>query len=372
MNTVTLSKEFISQIVNASRYASLMNAVNKDTKKIVFSFKKDDDSYLYYTSSSVFGKVQLGVADVNDDFNYELDFDKFLHIINSTTDSITMTFSESQCKITSDKLEVDILCWKIEDNDTILSIFSEKDFNSYTDQIELSQDLSIGLSLVNKLIGNSKNNAVALFKNKIMYADRVQIYQKSVDLNQSNLDDKAGLVLHKNVFTSLTDLLKINKNDTSTVSFKKKSGDTNSFLISDSISKIVVSNSQAAIGLPEDDDLKRIEGEVLSFELDQSVIIELLDFFSGFFVGTSWKPLTFVNKDGKLHIQYCVPSVTNVYREVTDLAPDSKWDKFVIDADSLANYVKNQSGLYSFLIEEDKQGVTIQSPYDKIIFSKLV
>ena len=128
MNTVQLSQEFISQIINASRYTSLMTAINKDTKKIVLSFKKDQDSYLYYTSTITFGKIQLGVTEASGDFNYEVDFDKFLHIISNSKDSIKMSFNDSQCKVEADKLEVDILCWKIEDNDTILSMFPDKDW----------------------------------------------------------------------------------------------------------------------------------------------------------------------------------------------------------------------------------------------------
>jgi len=368
-----MSKEFLGSVMNASRYVGLLNNVNlKDSKKIIFSFKKDADSYIYYSSVPAFGKINLGTTDCSDNFNYEVDFEKFMHLINSSKDdSIKIEFNGSQCKITSAESVVDILCWKIEDNDTFLSMFNDKDFKLFSKKIETEESLVNGLNMIHKLIGSSQNNAASLFKDKIMYADRSQIYQRPINLSSSDLPAD-GLVLHKNVFFVLIELFKINKNDHSLISFFRKITDNNSFLLSDSIATIVLSNASASIALPDDDDLKDIASKVESFTLNQADIVELLDFFSGFFVGNSWKPLTFINENKKLKIQYSVPSVTNVFREVGDLTADSTWTRFVIDASTLSNYVKNLNTDYVFLVEEDMKGINIRSAVDEIIFGKML
>lgn len=368
-----LTQEFLDNIISVNRYVSVINGVNLESKKIIFVFKKEGASYLYYVSNGIFAKAQLAEAVVDVDENYEVDYDKFLHLVNNTSGAVTVEVTDSTMKVTTDVAVVDLLCTKVSDTDAIMDTVNSNDETLYSDNVELNENTVLGMAMTNSLISQSKNNAGALFEDKVMYSDRSQIYQKFLpeNINVGLLPDD-GLILHKNLFVLLTNLFKFNKSDLSAVSLAKKPKKVDSFLIKDNNVTIFISNSQAEVSLPTEDDLENIKPEFHSFTLSKEALDELINFFSGFFIGNSWKPLTFVNNDEELEIQYSVPSVTNISRKVGSLNPGSTWTKFVIDSDSLKNFVSKLSNEFEFYVEEDKLGVLIKNGSDNIIFAKLV
>jgi len=368
----TLNQTFLDNIVSINRYVSVINSVNLDRKKIVFLFKKEGDSLIYYISNGLFAKASLGSLTCDENSNYEVDYEKFLHLVQNSTGDLTIEVTDSTMKVTTDVAVVDLLCSKIEDNDPTMDTLNVFKSADYSENISLSENVISGMAMTNSLIALSKNNAGAIFEDKIMYSDRSQIYTKDlvVKSNVGLCDD--GLVLHKNIFSVLTSFFKFNKTDLTQVILKKKPKKSDSFVISDNSVELFISNAQAEVSLPTEDDLKSIRPSHHSFSLSKEAIDELVSFFSGFFVGNSWKPLTFVNNNNELEIQYSVPSVTNISRKVGPLNLGSTWTKFVIDSDSIKNFVSKLQGDFEFYVEEKKLGVLVKNVNDNIIFAKLV
>jgi hypothetical protein len=368
-----LSQDFLSNIISVNRYVSAINGINLDSKKIIFSFKKVGASYLYYISNGIFAKAELAEAVVDSDENYEVDYDKFLHLVNNTSGGVAIEVVDSTMKVTTDVAVVDLLCTSISETDAMMDLVSSNDESLYSDVVQLNESTIAGMAMTNSLISQSKNNAGALFEDKVMYSDRSQIYHKELsEESNSGLLPDDGLVLHKNIFVILTNLFKFNKLNLASVSLAKKPKKVDSFVIKDDKVTIFISNSQAEVSLPTDADLENIRPLFHSFSLSKEVLDELINFFSGFFIGNSWKPLTFVNNNEELEIQYSVPSVTNISRKVGSLNPGSSWTKFVIDSDSLKNFVSKLANEFEFYVEEDKLGVLIKNGNDNIIFAKLV
>ena len=372
----TLSKEFLVNFVNVTRYVSLVDSVNQDSKKIIFTLNKDSESTLSYVSSSLVAKIGLGSIVTDRSTSFEIDFDKFNHLVTSTVTStsngLILEFEDSSVKATSDVAVVDLLCTLLDEKDSLIETSNSADSDKFSDTILLNEDAINGMILTNSLISLSKNNAGAVFTDRVMYADRSQIYTKTVDLKiNSKTIPGDGLILHKNILNLLIGLFKINRADLSQVVIKKQPKSQDSFMISDNQVSVLISNSQASVSLPTDDDLEGIRPAVPSFKLSQIEILDLISFFSGFFVGNSWKPLTFLNNNGKLEIHYTVPSVTNISRKVCDLEKDSDWTSFVIDADNLKNFVSKIADEFVFMVEEEKSGILVQSNSDSVVFAKL-
>jgi len=368
----TLNQTFLDSVISINRYVSVINGVNLDRKKIVFLFKKSGDSSLYYISNGLFAKASLGSLSCDEDANYEVDYEKFLHLVQNSNGDLVIEVTDSTMKVTTDVAIVDLLCSKIEEKDPTMDIVNVFKVSDYSENISLSENVIAGMAMTNSLIALSKNNAGSIFDNKVMYSDRSQIYTKDL-VTKSNVgicDD--GLILHKNIFSVLTNFFKFNKNDLTQVLLKKKPKTSDSFVISDNSMELFISNAQAEVSLPTEDDLKSICPTHHSFSLSKEALDELVAFFSGFFVGNSWKPLTFVNKDGELEVEYSVPSVTNISRKVGPLNPGSAWTKFVIDSDSIKNFVSKLQGEFEFYVEEKKIGILVKNGTDNIVFAKLV
>ena len=104
---------FLDNILTVNRYISVVDSINSEAKRVILSIKKDQDSYIYYSGSSVLLKGNLGRLEVTDSINLDLDYQKFIHLISSTDCDLEASLEKDKLSITADSVKADLLCQTI-------------------------------------------------------------------------------------------------------------------------------------------------------------------------------------------------------------------------------------------------------------------
>lgn len=232
---------------------------------------------------------------------------------------------------------------------------------------ELLNAFSIAAAMFSSV---GRNNAVAVRRSYVMYADRSIVLKamlaEPLDISVDTIE------LHKFTLSTIIAAQKSNpffqfSSDYSTLAWSD--GNTTSF---------VLATEAIEIAIPSDDDIANIvptDGAVLV--VDHRALQQGLNFFNGFYEATVWKPITFkIAATGEALLYYKHPS-TEISKSL--MASGTAPGEFIVASETIAKLVSKSVELstdnipVTFIYDDDAPGVSckIGSLYD-VILAKLV
>lgn len=211
-------------------------------------------------------------------------------------------------------------------------------------QLQLSPEFMTFSKKAMSFMGvNIKNNSIAVYPDHLIYADRTIIYRENGTANYGNskLD---FFSLHKNVlslfeFLEQTDVVYYDE-ATRTVCWEHPYVKNFRFII-----MVETCN----ISIPSDSDLEAITPDALRrtrLGIKVSKLKEAIEFFSGMYEASIWKPITFEWTDQKiLNLKYQHPTtdinkVLDVEEIIEQTQPEIENAEFILISDALKTTIE--------------------------------
>ena len=173
--------------------------------------------------------------------------------------------------------------------------------NSYPFHLTLTDDVMDDLSLASGLfISQSDVNSIGLGKKGVIYADRATILRTKFnnpidDVFFTNLNEDEEYVYIHEYLIGLFQLLKRTNPE---VSFNPS---YDSFYWTDGVSEIILAQEFRELSIPTQEEINSIipKNKDSYFEVSLEELKNALDFFTGFYEDSAWKPLTFTSVANK-------------------------------------------------------------------------
>ena len=226
---------------------------------------------------------------------------------NTTNDKITFSanfYDENSVEITS-----------------LTSFFVEKEplFSTKITTLQISPALLDFAFITNSYMSTiNKNNAILIDKEKLVYSDRIIVVKRYIEALTSTVLDEVKI--HRFILGFMDFVI----NDSPEL---KISQDGNFVYWQSSIDsdfKAILVIDPCIISTPEDEDIASIipeNSEEQIIECSPTDLIESIDFFTGLFEASIWKPITFTwskeNGGDKVRLTYKHPS-TEIQKDLTN------------------------------------------------------
>lgn len=236
--------------------------------------------------------------------------------------------------------------------------------------IGLTEELIAAISITTSMFSSvGRNNAIALFKNHVMYSDRSIVLKAKLEDTLPLSDEK--VILHRFTAGVLPFLFKehpvIQFVDDFEILFWDDGGGTSLVLVSE----------PCEISLPTNEELQAISpGENSGvLEVPHTNLQMCLNFFNGFYEASVWKPITFqisANKEASLYYRHPTTEITKALAN-----PGDKDGEFIVGSETLMKLVNKavdtlDEGTVIFRYDDEAPGVScnIASLYE-VVFAKL-
>lgn len=357
--TTTISQEGIEKLSKYGRmYSFLMSSFTK-----TYAVFEDDTAVLYFKGNKSVVSISVDLEQsIPVSRRVTLDIQKFLSAAKKVSGSgnLVLTFNDSpptmrlSSDTTNDKITLSV-SYLEEDNAEILAVTTFHDSNADKfdsgSAVNVTQDLLDFIHISSTYMSTiNKNNSIAVYNEKLIYADRTIVLQLNTKVLEADITDEP-ILLHKFVL-GFVELV---------------AGDTASFVVSEDRSMIkwqsednenfwgVIAIDPCNIAIPDQSDIDGIVPEEDHQEvavIKPSRFIEAIDFFNGLFEASVWKPITFFwnynNGDQKIKLTYQHPS-TEVEKDLIvdefqgNLENFSETASFILISDSVRTLLSRLS-----------------------------
>lgn len=327
--TLTLSASSIERLNrNARLFSYIMTSFTKTYCKV-----QQDSLVLYFKGpkSLMSFRVQLEEA-CTQNACFSIDINKLLSAIRKLMvagQTLRMTVSDSPATITmysnttNDKISfsANFFDEKSAEITSLTSFFADKEplFSTNPSTLQITSALLDFASITGAYMSTiNKNNAIVIDKEKFLYADRTIVVKRYAEAFDSHvLND---VKIHKFILGFMEFVI----NDSPTLLISQ---DGNFVYWESSIDnnfKAILVIDPCVIGIPSDSDIAAISPEPSdrqTIECAPSSLIDSIEFFSGLFEASIWKPVTFnwTNDNGaqKVQLSYKHPS-TEILKDLAD------------------------------------------------------
>lgn len=367
-------------------YSTLSNVFTKTY------FKVETDAFCFYLRGAK-GLLQttIPVDYSGDTYYFSIDYMKWVTSLQKFEDCEKVHFELGDNLLrlsvegTSDVINLGISSFDETSSEaSIMNTFiSTKGTEIYNvgNELVLNNEILDAFSLTDNLFcAQGKVNSIGLSKNRIMYSDRSAVLRVSLsedlddNLFKSLEEGEDYIYIHSFTLKLFQQFAKFNP----LVFF-----DTSYELIywSDDDTEIIIASEEKEVALPDDEQWNAIkpENQDSSFTTTLGILKEGLSFFTGFYAGTAWKPITFDIEAGKeIVLNYKHPT-TEIKKSLADVT--GTYDgRFMLDSDTLGKIVAKVSDHYkednveiTFNYDDDAPGIycSINNGDYEAVLSKL-
>jgi hypothetical protein len=318
--TIKLSAETVKTILDRSKiFSALQTQVSKyyctvtADKKLKVIIKNGSRS-LFETSFSIES------SDIKELY-FSVDFDKFLNALKKMPGDVDISIDEKNFTVVStvsgDRVTLTITIFDATSSEVdLLNTFFESKSKIFKEGYEFTYNpfCHYFFNVAQFFMNGIKNNSVALYKNKLLYSDRsiiVSVDFPGEDFIAELKDDY--ITVHKYIMNFMSLVFKYNglftfSKDKNFVSWK-----------ADDDFKAILAIENCIITIPTEDDIKNIAPDSDDhYEFDDEPFMNAIDFFSGFYDSSIWKPIyiTFpkfnTGKDQEVKFFYKQPMVAEI------------------------------------------------------------
>ena len=351
--TTTISREGLEKLTKYTRmYSYLMSSF----AKTYVAFNEDDATF-YFKGNKSLVSISVPLEHSNPEICYiSVDISKFLSAAKKVagSDSLNLTLNASTLKlssnVTNDKITLSVVTYADTEDEisTITSFYANREArfeNGAT--INVTEDFRNFISIASTYMSTiNKNNSVAIFNDKMMYADRTIVLSLATKVLEDDIADEP-ILMHKFILNFIEFV----------------AGDTPAFIIDEQRETIlwksaeddnfwaILSIDPCSIAIPQQADIDMITPEDTKQQtviIKPSRMMEAIDFFNGLFEASVWKPITFFwnynNADQKIKLTYHHPS-TEVEKDliceefVGNLEQFNDTASFILISDSIRTLV---------------------------------
>jgi len=287
---------------NSRMFSYLMTSFTK-----TYGIIQNDKMSLYFKGNkSVVSLVLPLETPVTEAVYFSIDINKFLSAakkigdtmplklyINTTPPQILMTSDA-----TNDKISFSATFYEADSAEilSLLSFYADRELSFTNGEIFTASPAFLDFShIASTYMGAiNKNNSIALFQDRLVYADRTVIVRMKETVWQKSFgtDVNEYRLLHKFILGFIDFVALDNPNFTLS--------ENHEFIrwtsANDPDFWAILAIDPCVISIPEQDDLNAITPEdtyVQSIFVKPSRLAEAIDFFSGLFEASVWKPITF-------------------------------------------------------------------------------
>lgn len=353
-----LTSEHLAVLQNKAKLNSFFN--NTLTKTF---FKVSNTQFiLFQRGTSGAFSITLDITNSNlkdnEKLYYSVDYSKWNNAlakfsnfseINITVKKNMLTLSTSG---TSDVINLGIISYDIDSSEAILiDSFIDNRKNDLIDEdttLVLTEELLENFQLADSLFSaQGKNNSIGLSENEVIYSDRsvvLKIHLLDTLPNSlfKNLRGEDYIFIHT-FFLKMFSLL---SKTSDTVQFSR---DYETIYWEDDNSKLLISSESREVALPTQDQWEAIKpvDENSSFTISLASLSEGLNFFTGFYEETAWKPLTFdINKNSVvLYYRHPTTEISKALGDV-DLLSTTE-ESFMISSEILGKIINKVGNRFS-------------------------
>lgn len=283
-----------------------------------------------------------------------------LKLVVKDADSSTLTLTTGRDKIAlphkvlDDSLVVDIddRQASLEDASAIIGL----DWSNIPDKKDFLSSLTYGLRFVSP--DETKNNALAIYADKLIVNDRRHVFVKRFASNLTGVVDM--IPVHKKIAKILT--IAAAFDDTMTFTLGGVGNAT--FYFHSKNLRGRFNNAISNVAPPNENDLVKLTPTAVAFGLDTQNLLQTSTFFSGLYSSTTttsdWNPITWMSKAGGDKIKLMLKdsgaigyNSCSVERELTVSGSTPDMDVTIIN-DSLKAFLS--------LVESSEKEISIQTP----------
>lgn len=313
---------------------------------------------------------------------FSVDFNKWQIALQKFegSSSIVLEFTPNLLKITSpdssDVINLGVLYFK-EDSpeaivlDNFLTSKREEIFNQH--RLTFTPEVVDALNFADSLFTSSTSqaNSVGLGQQDVIYSDRSAVLKISLkdSLPSELFTDSDYIYIHSTTIKLLNYL-------TPTSNEFLFNSDFGTFYWEDFNSAIYMVSSDRKIALPSDEEFQAIlpQGNGY-FSTKLASLKQGLDFFTGFYEGSMWKPITFKAEKGKevlLHYHHPTAEIT----KELDGVEGTEDGIFTVDSETLRKIItklllNDPEATLKVSYDEDGPGVLLEAPSCLALVSKL-
>ena len=327
-------------------------------------------------------KLTLNIPDITEETQiFQVDYSKWLNALAKLSFSaeIDVALSEKSLKISvpgsTDTISLGIITYEASSSEAdVLSNFIESNWTANR-RLDVNDELLEAISIATSMLSPAaKNNAIALQYNSVLYADRSIVLEAKFTEDFTALKEGEVAEIHKYSAGFIMQAKKFSNvfyfsEDFSTICWKSDDGSLACVLVGE----------PCEIVIPSKDDINAIKpaSEAGSFEIDHRELANALEFFSGFYEASVWKPITFdlTKKDGA-KLRYSHPT-TEIQKELPIQV--ERDGKFLLSSENLSKLLSqsiDRSGgkdvIVKFVYDDDAPGVSCKiGNYFDVVFAKL-
>lgn len=372
----TITQKELAMLQEKSK---LFNYLSSSFTKTYFAIG-DGKFTVFFRGAKGALKFSFGIAVSADTKVFQVDYVKWLNAITklSFADEVTLSLTEKSLKISlpssTDMISLGIISYASDSSEAVvLKTFIEENAIA-SNKLSLQADLAEAISATSSMFSSAgHNNAIALKRKSIMYADRSIVLEASFDNAIEFIKEGEAVELHKYSAGFMLQALKFGSDfffsdDKSTIYWQSTDGNMSVVLITEA----------CEIAIPTSDELASIRPTSGgSFDIDHRELYNALEFFNGFYEASVWKPITFDIglKETRLHYKH---PTTEISKELNVSA--NAISNFAIGSENLSRLLSqsiDRSGASElkvhFEYDSTSAGVRcIVGDYYDITFAKLV
>lgn len=245
---------------------------------------------------------------------FQVDYGKWLNAISklSFADEIVFNLTAKYLKIgtegSSDSISLGIISYE-EDSSEAINISSFIEHRKPlvdTASLVVDKDLADALQVTTSIFSSAaQNNAVALKKESVMYADRSIILKVLTGSRGNFLKNRDSVGIHKFVGGFILQAMRFNTEFLFDENYE-------TVYWEDSNSCAIIASERCVIELPTDEELSAFipqeDSEKGRLTVGQNSLYASLEFFNGFYEASVWKPITFLCKKDTVKLYYKHPT----------------------------------------------------------------
>lgn len=333
--------------------------------KNIFSFSLRGQTGVFQTTVD----LDTSPEEITEPFYFSIDYSKWQTALQKFegVKELNLEATSNVLKISSnesnDFINLGLLSFKEDSSEAnVINNFikTKKEESSKFNRLTLTVDLLNSFNFVDTLFSNQSTqvNSIGLSKRSIIYSDRATVLK--INLDPSFI--KEDLIIPNNgeytfIHSNTIKLFNLLSRTSSVVYFNENYDD---LYWEDEDSALYMILEERKIALPTPGEFEAIKPhEGGSFKAPVSVIKNGLDFFTGFYEGSMWKPITFevhADEETVLHYKHPVAEITKTLNNIIGteegtFTVDSETLKKILnksleDSEAIINYDEEAPGIY--------------------------
>ena len=327
--TLTLSASSIERLnKNARLFSYVMTAFTK-----TYCCVHQDNLIFYFKGPKSLMSFRAQLEDASQgNACFSIDITKLLSALRKLSVSgqtLRMTISDSPANITvysnttNDKISfsANFFDEKSPEITSLVTFFTDKEpiFSTNPSTLSITPALLDFAAITGSYMSTiNKNNAIVVDKEKFLYADRTIVVKRYAEAFESNILD--DVKIHKFILGFMEFVI----NDSPTLLISQDGNFVYWESAIDNNFKAILVIDPCVIGIPSDSDIAAIcpeDSDKQTIECVPASLIDSIEFFSGLFEASIWKPITFNWSEDKgvqrIQLSYKHPS-TEILKDLAN------------------------------------------------------